>query len=154
MRTQLHQKTFRVGDTVFNASRQVWLAGLGAAAMTRGWAEKEAGGVFRTLIREGTFVESRAIRFVGDQVETSISTANALWKNARASVEATVRTYADSAVALVRQSLPRALPAVELPAMLKKPARAKRARGRKAAVKRTAATAKRTGRAKRAAPKR
>ena len=36
------------------ASRQVWLAGLGAAVVTRDWAERSAAPVFRTLVKEGT----------------------------------------------------------------------------------------------------
>ena len=64
MLNTFQQKTNRVGDTVFAASRQVWLAGLGAAVVTRDWAEKEAAGVFRTLVTEGAAVESRAIRLV------------------------------------------------------------------------------------------
>ena len=43
------------------ASRQVWLASLGAAVVTRDWAQREAGSVFRTLVKEGTAVESKAI---------------------------------------------------------------------------------------------
>ena len=75
------------------ASRQVWLAGLGAAVVTRDWAEREAGRVFRTLVKEGTVVESRAIRLVGDRVETSLTRANAMWQQTRAArVEATVST--------------------------------------------------------------
>ena len=48
-----------VGDAVFNASRQVWLASLGAAVVTRDWAQAEAGSMFRILVKEGTLVESR-----------------------------------------------------------------------------------------------
>ena len=57
-----------IGDAFFTASRQVWLAGLGAAVVTRDWAEKEASTVFRNLVREGTTVESRAFRVVGDRL--------------------------------------------------------------------------------------
>ena len=35
---------------VLAAPRQIWLATLGAVAMTREWAEKEAGTLFRTLV--------------------------------------------------------------------------------------------------------
>ena len=68
MLNTFQHKTNRVGDTVFAASRHVWLAGLGAAVVTRDWAEKEGAGVFRTLVKEGAAIESRAIRLVGDQV--------------------------------------------------------------------------------------
>jgi hypothetical protein len=106
MMNSLQHKNASIGDTVVAASRQAWLAGLGAAVVTRDWAEREAGNVLRTLVKEGTAVESRAIRFVGDRVESSVVTANVVWKKTRATVE-TVRTYADTAVAIVRQSLPK-----------------------------------------------
>jgi hypothetical protein len=112
LNTFQHQ-TNRVGDTMLAASRQVWLAGLGAAAVTRDWAEKEASGVFRTLVREGAAVESRAIRFVGDQVESSMTKANTVWKHTRTTVEKVVRIYADTAVGIVSQSLPALLPALK-----------------------------------------
>ena len=40
MLNTLQHTTIRVGDTVFAASRQVWLAGLGAAVVTRDWARE------------------------------------------------------------------------------------------------------------------
>ena len=116
MLNTIQYKRNRVSGTVFAASRQVWLAGLGAAVVTRDWAEQEAGQVFRTLVSEGTAVESRAFRIVGDRVESSITRANVLWKQTRADRETTVRAYADTAVTIVRKSLPKALPRVELPA--------------------------------------
>ena len=58
----------RVGNPMLNASRQVWLAGLGAAVVTRDWAQNEAGDVFRSLVKEGTAVESKTIRMVGDRL--------------------------------------------------------------------------------------
>ena len=112
LNTFQHQ-TNRVGDTMLAASRQVWLAGLGAAAVTRDWAEKEASGVFRTLVREGAAVESRAIRFVGDQVESSMTKANTVWKHTRTTVEKVVRIYAGTAVGIVSQSLPALLPSLK-----------------------------------------
>lgn len=107
-----------LGDTVRAASRQVWLAGLGAVVVTRDWAGKEAGTVFRTLVREGTAVESRAMRFVGDRVDTSVTRANALWRSARSTLEGAVRGYADTAATLVRRTLPQ----IELP-LVRQPAR-------------------------------
>jgi len=107
MLNAFQQKANRVGDNVFAASRQVWLAGLGAAVVARDWAEKEASGVFRTLVKEGTAVESRAIRLVGDQVESSVTKANVVLKRTRATIETVVRAYADTAVGIVRQSIPR-----------------------------------------------
>lgn len=128
MLNTIQYKTNQVGETVLAASRQMWLAGLGAAVVTRDWAEREAGGVMRTLVREGTAVESRAFRRVGNQVETSIDRANHFWKKTRATVETTVRTYADTAVALVRQTLPKSLPDVQLPDVMQAAPSSKRAR--------------------------
>ena len=107
MLNAFQQKANRVGDNVFAASRQVWLAGLGAAVVARDWAEKEASGVFRTLVKEGTAVESRAIRLVGDQVESSVTKANVVLKRTRATIETVVRAYTGTAVGIVRQSIPR-----------------------------------------------
>ena len=89
------------------ASRQVWLAGLGAAVVTRDWVQHEAGTVFKTLVKEGTAVESRAIRLVGDSIETSVKRANGMWRQTRHTVETTVRAYADTAVTLVKETLRR-----------------------------------------------
>jgi len=155
MLNSLQYKSQQVSGNVLAASRQVWLAGLGAAVVTREWAEREAATVLRTLVKEGTAVESKAFRIVGDQVETSITRANSVWKKTRATLETTVRTYADTAVALVRQSLPKALPRIELPAMLQgapaaKPARKVKARTTKAAKK----TVKRAKRGAKSAAKR
>ena len=116
MLNTFQQRTNRVGDTVFAASRQMWLAGLGAAVVTRDWAEKEASGVFRTLVKEGTAVESRAIRIVGDQVESSVTKANVVLKRTRTAIGNVVRAYTDTAAGIV-QSLPKFLPdAVKAPA--------------------------------------
>lgn len=106
-----------IAGTVRHASRQIWLAGLGAAALTRDWAESGAGPMFRSLVKEGTLVEARTMRVVGDRFETSYAKANSAWRRARAVVESGVREAADSAVALVQKGLPRALPQVKLPAM-------------------------------------
>ena len=50
--------------------------------------------MFRTLVKQGTVVESRAIRFLGDRVETSFTQANTMWRKTRRTVEATVRQAA------------------------------------------------------------
>ena len=147
MLNSIQYKSNQVGNTVYAASRQVWLAGLGAAVVTRDWAEREAGNVFRTLIKEGTAVESRAFRLVGDQVESSMTRANVLWKKTRSTLETTVRAYADTAVTIVRKSLPKALPKVELPAMLQATPATKTSRGKRAVKARTAKTVKRAKRA-------
>jgi|APDOM4702015023_1054809.scaffolds.fasta_scaffold155238_1 hypothetical protein len=127
-----------LSEAAMAASRQVWLASLGAAVVTRDWVQNEAGTVLKTLVKEGTAVESRAIRFVGDQLEGSVERANTLWRRTRHTVETTVRAYADTAVTIVRETLPISLPKIDLPIIKKAEARAKRA----AAVKRARKVAK------------
>src|SRR4249920_2684024 len=104
MRTMTQNRPTPVGDAVINASRQVWLASLGAAVVTRDWAQSEAGNVFRTLVKEGTAVESKTIRIVGDRLEGSFAMANSIWKQARTTVQATVKQAADTAVTLVQNN--------------------------------------------------
>jgi Poly(hydroxyalcanoate) granule associated protein (phasin) len=135
MLNTFQQRANRVGDTVFAASRQMWLAGLGAAVVTRDWAEKEASGVFRTLVKEGTAVESRAIRIVGDQVESSVTKANVVLKRTRTAIGNVVRVYTNTAAGIV-QSLPRLLPA---------PAKAPAQRHAKVTRKSAAKTARNVG---------
>jgi hypothetical protein len=161
MRTTIQFRSTPVGDAVFNASRQVWLASLGAAVVTRDWAQTEAGDVMRTLVKEGTAVESKAIRMVGNRVEGSLLKANSVWRQARATVEATVRQAADTAVTFMQSSLPRSLPKVKLPSMLTPSVhvRAKRAvakpatKAKRAAKTRATKTVKRAKRAVKAATK-
>ena len=153
MLNTFQHKTNRVGDTVFAASRQVWLAGLGAAVVTRDWAEKEGAGVFRTLVKEGAAVESRAIRLVGGQVESSMIKANTVWKHTRTTVENVVRVYADTAAGIVRQTLPALLTAVKsTPAEAPKRRNAQHAR--KSAAASTRKNAKRATRTTKSTPKR
>ena len=111
----------RIGNPMLNASRQVWLASLGAAVVTRDWAQAEAGPMFRSLVKEGTIVESRTIRMVGDRLESTITVANTMWKRARVAV----RKTADNAVSLVQSNLPNVkLPAMFVPAAaIEKPAK-------------------------------
>jgi len=113
----------RLADAAFAASRQVWLAGLGAAAVTRQWAKNDAGNTLRALIKEGSAVETQAIRVLGSGVETSLATASSIWIRTREQVRATVTALADTAVA--------ALP--KLKATVKVTARTPAAKPRKAA---------------------
>ncbi|MEO8738522.1 MAG: phasin family protein [Casimicrobiaceae bacterium] len=92
-----------ISDAAFAASRQVWLAGLGAAAVTREWARTEAGKTFRTLVKHGSTVENRAIRVLGDRIETSIANATSIWKQTRATVMTTAGTLAETANAALSQ---------------------------------------------------
>jgi hypothetical protein len=116
------------GEAALAASRQVWLASLGATVVTRDWVQTEAGDMFKTLVKEGTVVESRAIRFVGDQIETSVTRANSVWKRTRRTVEASVKQAADAAVDFAQQVLPRKLPMFEAPAPAKVARPAKKAK--------------------------
>ena len=109
------------------ASRQVWLAGLGAAVVTREWAQNGSRHVFRTLVKEGTAVESRTIRMVGDRLESSFTMANDLWRRRARHDDARCKQAADTAVDARAARRCRALPKVTLPAMLPR-ARAEEAR--------------------------
>lgn len=135
------------GEAILAASRQVWLASLGAAVVTREWAQKQAGPLFRTLVKEGTAVESRTFRKVGDSLEGSFSMANDFWRSARGTVTSTVKQAADSATTLVRETLPARLPKIPMPAMFRAPAPGKRRavrakRAVKAGTRRTATASK------------
>ena len=88
--------TIRYGNpaAMLAAPRQIWLATLGAAAVTREWAEKEAGTLFRTLVREGAAAETHAIRYVGNRVDTSVKAANAFARETRKGIDASVASLA------------------------------------------------------------
>ena len=144
MRTMTLNRNTPYGEAVLAASRQVWLASLGAAVVTRDWAQSEAGHVFRTLVKEGTAVESKAIRMVGDGLEGSMTRANAVWKHARTTVQSTVKQAAETAVTLVQKNLPKSLPKVTLPSMLStSPVAKTRATKSKRAATKTVAKGKR-----------
>ncbi len=123
----------QLGEEALAASRKMWLASLGAAAMTRDWVQTEARDRFESLVKEGTILESRAVMFVGDRIETSMNRANTLWRQTRRTVESTVKQAADTAVALAQKALPRTLPKVELPIAMKPVAKARKPRGTRAA---------------------
>lgn len=127
-----------LAETALAASRQAWLAGLGAAAISREWARHEAGTTFRALVRHGSTVERKAIRLLGDRVETSMTTAASLWRDARRNVLATVNGIAETAAAV--------LPQVRLPAFAASvPAAKPRQVAKKRAVKAHAAKTVRRG---------
>jgi poly(hydroxyalkanoate) granule associated protein phasin len=91
----------RVADAAWAASRQVWLAGLGAATITRQWAASDAGQVFRSLVKEGEGVENRARRVIGKQVGNSLALATSAWNTARHTAMTTVSGLVDVAAATV-----------------------------------------------------
>ncbi len=97
-------KANHAAESVLAASRQVWLAGLGAVAISRDWAQHRAGDVFKGLVKQGSAVENQAIRIIGSRVETSIETAEALWDQARRAVVSTVNSVAESAAAAMSRS--------------------------------------------------
>ena len=88
------------------APRHLWLATLGAAAVTREWAERDASAMFRSLVKEGSVVESRALNRVGSRIETSVRRANALARTARRGVMSSVESLANVASTFVRTKLP------------------------------------------------
>ena len=145
----------QLSEAAFAASRQVWLASLGATVITRDWVQTEAGDMFKTLVKEGTVVESRAIRFVGDRIDSSVTRANRVWKRTRKTVESSVKQAANVAVDLAQQVIPKSLPMFEMPepAKVTKPA-AKRVTKAKRMVRARAAKAERTVRATTAKAKR
>jgi len=138
---------YELTEAARHASRQVWLASLGAAVVTRDWVQSEAGPMFKRMVREGTSVESRAIRFVGDTVETSVERANTVWKRTRRTVESTVRQAADSVVGYAQQVYPKSLP-IELPEILVKAEKAAHRAVKRAAPKKRVAAKKKVVRAR------
>ena len=130
----------RVADVALAASRQVWLAGLGAATVTRQWARNDAGHVFRALVKEGSAMETRAIRVIGKQVDTSLAVATTAWNKARHTALTAVNELVDTAAAALpklkapvgalRKAAPKAKKAVSR-------AKPRKARGAKRSAKRT-----------------
>ena len=144
----------QMGEDALNASRQVWLASLGAAAVTRNWVQTEATRTFKTLVKEGTIVESRAVMFFGDQIEGSVNRANTIWKQTRRTVESTVKQAADTAVAFAQKALPVSLPKIELPLMGKPTVAKSAAKASKAVRTRAVKAAKKAKRTVKRASKR
>jgi hypothetical protein len=148
MNTANNFRAAAVPDAVLAASRQVWLAGLGAAVVTREWADKEASTMFRKLVREGTVVESRAFRVVGERLDTSFAQASTLGQRARRTVATTAKTLAEATTSLVRQAIPASTPVssnkVARPSA-KRPLKRARKAAPVSAPKRRARSAKRAG---------
>ena len=113
---------------VLVAPRQFWLATLGAAAVTRVWAAREAGTMFRALVKEGTRVESQALRVAGQRVDASITRASALARNARMGLRASVLSMAKNAAQL-RGALPAVHARIAVDAVPSKPPRTTKASG-------------------------
>lgn len=103
----------QIGESALAASRQVWLAGLGATAVTRDWVQGEAGHMFKRLVKEGNVVEANAVRVVNERLGPSIARANVAWRKTRRTVESTVKQAAAAVVDYAERVLPKALPKVE-----------------------------------------
>jgi hypothetical protein len=91
---------------VLAAPRHLWLATLGAAAVTREWAERDAATMFRSLVKEGSVVETRALNQVGKRIGTSMKRANALARTAKVGVRSSIESLASAASTFVRTKLP------------------------------------------------
>jgi hypothetical protein len=127
----------RIADAALAASRQVWLAGLGAAVVTREWARNDAGHMFRALVKEGSTVESRTLRVIGRGIESSMALATTAWNRARDTARTTVGGLVETAAA--------ALPAFKAPpAKHVRKTTAKKSRSAKGRVSRKGNRAKRT----------
>lgn len=109
-RQSMAHRSAELRQTALFVSREVWLAGLGAAALSRDWLKNEAGRAFSTLVREGKDVESRAVRLIGNRLEDTALRANTLWQHTRATLVTSARGIADDAAGAVRRVLPRRLP--------------------------------------------
>jgi hypothetical protein len=139
MPTHANARTQSAGDLVFAAYRQAWLAGIGAAAVARDWMQTGAAPMLRSLVKEGTLVESQALRAVESRVESSRAYAGARLRSARKQAAAAAKE--------VRVALPAAIARLPLPAKFAqfanpaaaKPGKTARANkpARKVAVKRT-----------------
>lgn len=129
----------RVADVALAASRQVWLAGLGAATITRQWARNDAGDAFRTLVKEGSTVEARALRRIGRQVDSSVVLATSALSRARSAAQATLNGLVKSVAAIVpAPQAPRAAKravkaAVKQPHAARRPAARKTRRSKRSA---------------------
>ena len=81
--TRSHLSTLR--SPWLEAPRRVWLASLGAAAVTRRWAGSEAVPMFRSLVRQGEEIESLVLRAAGTRAKTSVERARRLAGKVRTS---------------------------------------------------------------------
>jgi len=132
-----------LAESALFASRQAWLAGLGAVSISREWARHEAGNTFRALVRKGSAVEKNAIQVIGGRVESSVATATSLWHVARATALATANRLAETA----SSALPSArIAAFAVTAAAPKPRKQTKHRAVKARASQTVRSAKRAGR--------
>lgn len=89
--TRSHLSTLR--SPWLEAPRRVWLASLGAAAVTRRWAGSEAVPMFRSLVRQGEEIESLVLRVAGTRVKASVEHARKLAGKVQAGAEHTLQRF-------------------------------------------------------------
>lgn len=121
------------------APRHVWLATLGAVAVTREWAQRHAAPMFRSLVKEGSAVESLALRVVRGGVGSSMRRANAVARDAERGLRSSVTLLADAASSLIRTKLPTVHARIDVqgtPASRKRVAKSAKRATRRAAKKR------------------
>ena len=82
------------GEAMIAVPRQFWLASLGAAAVTREWARKDARPMFRALVKEGSTVESAALRRAEHQMNASVRQATRLVQDVRTEFTLSARNIA------------------------------------------------------------
>jgi hypothetical protein len=141
----------QIGESALAASRQVWLAGLGATAVTREWVQGEAGQVFKRLVKEGNVVEANAVRVVNERLGPSIARANTAWRQTRRTVETSVKQAAAVVVDYAERVLPKSLPKLELVRPARRPAAKPVAAAKRRAKAVRARTAKTVRKARRVA---
>jgi hypothetical protein len=128
----------RVADTALAAPRQIWLAGLGAATLTRQWAANDAGEMFRSLVKEGAVMEGRAKRMIGKQVDNSITLATSAWNSARHLALTTVNGLVEAAASALpgfgSSAVSKPLANTKQP-KTKRPGKSRRTRGAKRSVR-------------------
>jgi hypothetical protein len=128
MPTPVTARASSPGEFVFAAYRQAWLAGLGAAAVTRDWLDTGASRMLRSLVKEGSLVEAKAMRTVEARVESSYAIADAAWRRAQHTASATLReARAALPAAFARLPLPARVAAIAQPIVDKVAPAAKRA---------------------------
>jgi hypothetical protein len=90
LKSNLTLQPNRISEAAIHASRQMWLASLGAAVVTLDWMQAAAGVVFKTLVKEGTVIERLARVKKSADFQTPVSFANSVWKETK-TVESTVK---------------------------------------------------------------
>ena len=80
------RNTQQLADAAMMASRQVWLAGLGAATIARRWASKDAVPFFHSLVKQGEVAESTVLGVLNAEIGSSAARAARIWNSTRISL--------------------------------------------------------------------